>query len=312
MSAEGIPDGSGEDDSQRREAGLQSAGARLQAARNERQLSVEAVAAELRLSVRVVEALEAGDHRHLPGHAFVRGYVRSYARMVGLPEQQLLDELGEARPAASAALGRAGSIRARPPLPVGKWLAWGLAALVVLLAVIYGVPVVDRLMSGGGERAAAGGGSELVIPLPDDDAGEQGGDGGRLLLPAQRADDIPPHRAQPPAAGESPAPEPATAAPVAEETPPVVEREPEPPAVAPARAELRLRLDADSWVEVSAGGRKLVAGILHAGSERTLRGQPPFEVLLGNAPAVEVEYNGKPFDTTSYRRGRVARFRLGD
>jgi cytoskeleton protein RodZ len=48
------------------------------------------------------------------------------------------------------------------------------------------------------------------------------------------------------------------------------------------------------------------------GDERTLDGVPPFEVLLGYAPGVIVEYNGKRVDHSSYTRQDMARFRVGD
>jgi cytoskeleton protein RodZ len=60
-------------------------------------------------------------------------------------------------------------------------------------------------------------------------------------------------------------------------------------------AELRLRSRAVSWVEVTDhAGRRLVYELVSPGPERTVRGQPPLRVLLGNAPAVDVFYNGEP------------------
>ena len=62
-------------------------GARLRAAREAAGLSVEAVGARLRLSERQVAALEADDHAALPPGPFVRGFVRNYARLLGLDPQ---------------------------------------------------------------------------------------------------------------------------------------------------------------------------------------------------------------------------------
>ena len=41
-------------------------------------------------------------------------------------------------------------------------------------------------------------------------------------------------------------------------------------------------------------GRRLIYELVSPGPERTVRGQPPLRVLLGNAPAVDVFYNGAP------------------
>ena len=67
-------------------------GARLMAGRKQRQLTVESVARQLRLDVSVINALESGDTRHLPAPIFVQGYLRSYARLLGLPEDELVSD----------------------------------------------------------------------------------------------------------------------------------------------------------------------------------------------------------------------------
>jgi cytoskeleton protein RodZ len=67
-----------------------SIGARLAAAREARKLDIGRVARELKLDVAVIEALENDDSTALPAPIFVKGYLRSYARLVGLPEEELL------------------------------------------------------------------------------------------------------------------------------------------------------------------------------------------------------------------------------
>ena len=69
-----------------------SAGTLLREAREARELSREDLARTLNLHVRIIEALERDDDAQLPGPAFVRGYLRSYARLMGLdPEPMLAD-----------------------------------------------------------------------------------------------------------------------------------------------------------------------------------------------------------------------------
>ena len=57
-------------------------------------------------------------------------------------------------------------------------------------------------------------------------------------------------------------------------------------------------------------GRTLISSLNPAGSERTLRGQPPFEIVIGNAAAVKLTYDGKPVDLRPYTKVQVARFTL--
>src|SRR5699024_11694016 len=69
-------------------AETQLAGQQLASARKEKGLSQEEVAAELRLSVTYVKAIEADDHDRVPVASFLRGFVRNYARLLELPENE--------------------------------------------------------------------------------------------------------------------------------------------------------------------------------------------------------------------------------
>jgi cytoskeleton protein RodZ len=75
---------------------------------------------------------------------------------------------------------------------------------------------------------------------------------------------------------------------------------------------IQMRFSEDSWVEMESHGRKLVVGTQYAGSERTVRAKPPIQILLGNAPGVELVYRGEVVDITPYQRGKVARLTLED
>jgi len=73
-----------------------------------------------------------------------------------------------------------------------------------------------------------------------------------------------------------------------------------------------MRFNEDSWVEMESNGRKLVSGTQPAGSERSVRAEPPISILLDNAPGVEIEYRGSPVDIAPSTRGKVARLVLED
>ena len=66
-------------------------GAHLRNAREEAGMSVDAVAEALLLQPRTLELLEADAHDRLPAPTFVRGYLRGYARVLGLPSGPILD-----------------------------------------------------------------------------------------------------------------------------------------------------------------------------------------------------------------------------
>lgn len=73
-------------------------GAALREARERIGLSVADAAGQTKLAPRQIEALEADDYQHLPEMAFVRGFVRSYAKVLQLDAQPLLAALPQVKP----------------------------------------------------------------------------------------------------------------------------------------------------------------------------------------------------------------------
>jgi cytoskeletal protein RodZ len=72
-----------------------SSGVTLQTRRLKNEWSIEDVAADLNLRTEVIEALEAGDYSNLPERTYVRGYLRAYARLLGIHEEEVLEDLPE-------------------------------------------------------------------------------------------------------------------------------------------------------------------------------------------------------------------------
>ena len=66
-------------------------GAHLRKVREEANMSVDKVASALMLHPHTLEALEADAYERLPAPAFVRGYLRGYARVLGLPSRPILE-----------------------------------------------------------------------------------------------------------------------------------------------------------------------------------------------------------------------------
>ncbi|MEP5766450.1 MAG: DUF4115 domain-containing protein, partial [Halieaceae bacterium] len=78
-------------------------------------------------------------------------------------------------------------------------------------------------------------------------------------------------------------------------------------------AALEFSFSGDCWLEVrDADGQLIYADLRAAGDVLQLDGKPPFQVLAGDAAAVEVLYQGEPFAVRT-RPGRdTARFTVGD
>ncbi len=94
-------------DEQPVEPEVATAGERLRAAREERGLSLEDVAAQTRIPQRHLASIETGDWDSLPAPTYTIGFAKSYASTVGLERNeignQLREEMGGQRFAASSA-----------------------------------------------------------------------------------------------------------------------------------------------------------------------------------------------------------------
>jgi len=256
-------------------SGARSLGAWLRTQREARGVTVEEIAEASKISRRYLEALESDRFDVLPAPVFVRGFLREYARIVGLDADEVVNLYLLARPSVPRDRGVAAANARRNSAPRGRGTSiWGYVILVVvLLAVFLGIAVGISWWAG---RDAARSAAEEA--------------GGVEEVVAQTA--VATEEASPPADGDAAAP----LTPPAEET-----REPAPllpsaaGAVEPSSAPLRVVLEfqQDCWVEVVVDGRRRESELKAGGETLALEAQDYVELTLGNAPAVRLEVNGQ-------------------
>ena len=300
------------------EDGSESPGRRLREARTAARLSQDDVAVRLRLDRRVVDALERDDHRSLPEPTFVRGYLRSYARLLGLPAGPIVeayDREGHTPPGLVADLSRRQEVRSSDP-PV-RLMTYVVVAALVTLGVLWWryerTPEPVPLDQAGTTPPTA-----LVAPAVTGPAAAP--PSAPAASPAVTGTPPPPAAAVPAvAAGTAPTPPAGTGA-AAPATPPgasAASAAAEPLPTAPAVPEggpnrLVLRFKHDSWVEVyERGGKRLYFNQAKGGQVLSLSGTPPFRVILGYARDAQVEYNGALFDHAPFTSRDIARFTVG-
>lgn len=299
-------------------------GERLREAREEQKLSVSKVANLLHLDPRLVGALEHNDYEHLPEPIYVTGYLRNYARLLDIPEEDVVSSyqrLDIPPPPILSDLTRKTQHRAPLNHVLIQWGAVGLVGIALILVTWHmsaRPPVPDKAAGAPatakvpGPAAAAG-----AAAAAEDSAAARGASaaavaGGTAPPAAQATTRTPPSVAAPvPEAAAAPAPAP-DAAPSPDHGSAAASGDSLQTAAAGA-ATVVLRFDHDSWVEMTdAGGQRVFFDLGKAGQTRTVHGTPPFNVLLGYSPGVSIEYNGKPFDQSSHTgRNNVARFTLG-
>jgi hypothetical protein len=108
-------------------------GERLRAARLSMGYDLAKIASELHLTILVVEALEADDYQNVGARVFVRGYLRNYARIVGMPVESILRQFDEKWPDDGALHSM---VKESPTLPADGGPSRGWARLMTWLMVI--------------------------------------------------------------------------------------------------------------------------------------------------------------------------------
>jgi cytoskeleton protein RodZ len=276
------------------------AGALLRAGREAAGLSIAAVAQQLKLAPRQVTALEEGDFAGLPGRTFVRGFVRNYARLLRLDADAVLNALPEAiAPSAHDYPSLAPTPRPMGELPAetharpsaARWAIPVALVAVVTVAAVYEIarPPAEPTRPASVDKSAPA--AVLAPPVPDTAPGSA-----RTALPNPLA-----------GADDKAAASPGNAVGKNEDVATV----PGAPAPDAADAPIVLAFHGTSWVEVrDATGALILSVTGNAGGQQAVNGRAPFDVVLGNAAAVDVSWLGKSFDTAPFTRQNVAKFTL--
>lgn len=259
-------------------------GARLRQAREAAGLTLEEVGQTLRMPVQVVKSLEAEQWDRLGAPVFVRGQLKSYARLLKVDLGEVLDQSRIGPVVPPQLVSHTHTPRARR---IAESL--GRRALYVGITAVLAVPVWFATRGHFDGTALAPSTASLdVIPA---------------AVPVAGAD----APATPAANASAPAAAPATpSAPYLASLTPVPR--PNAATAAPAGA-MTLQFKGDSWVDIAApDGSTVEKALVKSGETRTFSPGQVARMVLGNASAVEVQQAGTIVDLSPYRRANVARF----
>lgn len=270
-------------------------GQELAAAREARGLALTDVAQSLKFAPRQLEALEQERFEALPGATFAKGMVRSYARLLKLDPEPLLE-----RVSGRFQIPDSNNLAARyhQPVPFSDnarrstfvYLGLSLGVLVIVGAVAY---------EWHQERTSA-------AKAP------------KSTTVAKKAPASVPQRSEPVRAAVAPV-VPAVPASVQENKPVVAEEKKQLLVPAPATAtppaagrhRLVVRTEGEAWIEIKdSAERMLVSSLNPPGAERVVRGRPPYTVVIGNPAHVRVTYDDKPIDLAPHSKSGVARLTI--
>lgn len=308
-----------------------SIGAELARAREERGLSISDVAQQLKFAPRQLEALEQDRFEQLPGGTFARGMVRSYARLLKIEPDPLLDRI-----AGRFAAPDAGNLAARYSQPVPfsdnarrstfMYLGLSLGVLVVAGGIAYSWYRDHRQA---GQLAAAKRAAPTVAKAPG--PAPRGQPKVVEVAAAAEAAPVPapvpkvqPAKVEPPAkvtparvetasvtqASVPAAPKPAAEKVVAEKAEKVASAKVVTPLTG-ASNRVVIRCDEEAWIEVKdANDRMLVSSLNPKGAERVVRARGPLTLVIGNPAQVHVVHNDRAVDLAPHVKSGVARFTL--
>lgn len=271
-------------------------GERLRVARAAAGLPLERVADALHLPPELLEQLERDIFAQIPGRVFARGYLRNYARLVGLDPEQILAAYDTLFPAADAGEEGLHRVVTRRQLRshvdsghgmvrIATWtIVIGLAAL--LFTWWQGYLTLPGLSQPASEAPV-----EAAVPAPESSS------------PAMQRDVAVQLGEAPP-----PTPAPARAEAVVPAAAPAAPSVNAPPTAAPV---VVLQVTSRTWAEVvDATGRFKLSGTYDKGFTKTLGGDPPYRITVGNANGARVTVDGEPVDLTPHFNGRLVRLTL--
>jgi cytoskeleton protein RodZ len=293
----------------------------LRNTREARGESLNDIARTLKISAHQLEALENGRFDVLPGPTFARGFLRNYARYLDVPPEPLLEGISARTPTTAdltSMLKLDGNVQpAASPRPPGKMLPVVLIVLVALVLVglavagIYGTGIYKRWLNFQFGSPAAAPVHERTVQLP---VREKPVQLKPVIIKLEQPVpiNIAPESARDPlqalddqmaaSAGMTAS----VATPGSAQTPSATV-----PAV-PEVATLRLSFQASALAQVRDSSGKLIFTRTGAkGNSNSVKGKPPFSVMVKQANNVRLEFNGQVVDLKGHtNRDGVARLTL--
>lgn len=316
---------------------VNSTGQRLRSAREQMGLTQQNVAERLCLKLSTVRDLEEDKSPADLASTFLRGYIRSYARLVHVPEDELLPMMAKHSPV------RAAKVEPMQSFSLGKRRkkrdGWLMIFTWLVLFVVVGLTgawwwqnhkaAQDDLVSMADQNAGTSGDNSQSIPLGDSSNDNTPADNSAAQsVPADASAQTP--SASAPAAASAPAGTQAPANNAAASSQPVAVSPSQAPVDNTANSQmptgsagvsapaadgnaLVMSFDKDCWLEVAdATGKKLFSGMQRSGGKLSLAGKAPYRLKIGAPGAVQIQYQGQPVDLSRFiRTNQVARLTVG-
>ena len=251
----------------------QELGALLKAKRTEKNIAIGEVAERLKFSAKQIESLESGDYKGLPEPIFVKGFIKTYGRFLGLDTDQVTSLLNEVFPSQVSAAPAATAIENQTSLnfqdqkkskSFPKWLP-----LVVVAAVVVGAVYLWQSKSTEQNRQQ----EKSTLEVGDVAQPQLATDNVQVVPMKASATASAPVSASAPAAASA--------------------------AVADGSIQIKVRYRSNLIV-TDADGTPLHSGIVASNSSHQFKGKAPYQVRIGYATGSEISFNGQAIDIKNH------------
>ena len=283
---------------------MPSFGEQLKRAREKRSISLDDISISTKISTRMLRALEEDHFDQLPGGIFNKGFVRAYARCVGLDENQTVADYlvasGEEQ-AGPVALPEPAPRKSEPdPAPEQKpekpWsIPWGPLGIVLLLAAFALAFWQKRVHQSETESAST---PTAVTASPP----AQSVPGPSQVSPASETSSQPPATAPAAQATSSPKSSTGEASPGSVVLGSTAANNP-----TPAQISILIKAREECWISATVDGNTVFEGTLPAAGTKKVSGQHRAVIKAGNAGAVDLFFNGNKVPTDG-QEGEVKAF----
>jgi cytoskeleton protein RodZ len=256
-----------------------SFGEKLKQQREKRGVSLEEISLTTKIGSRFLQALETNRFDQLPGGIFNKGFVRAYAKSVGMDENEAVAEYLEAIgvvPESSTLPVAPAEIRVEAETAISRQLPWGTLALVLLVVAL-------ALALWGFRRRESEASSSPIIQVADQ----------KGIVPTPLPGSSPMQPRANPVSAPSPSspknePKASTPAPFPDDYKTATT-----PAPASAPINLKIKAREDSWISVTVDGEVATRNTMITGSEKSVRADHDIMIKAGNVGALDFELNGK-------------------
>ncbi|WP_159566906.1 cytoskeleton protein RodZ [Budvicia diplopodorum] len=303
---------------------LAEIGRRLSEARELSNLSQQAVAEQLRLKVTTVRELEEGLNPLGLAPTFIHGYIRSYAKLVQLPADELIALL----PKSKGAFGDKTSLESnrikgftlgKPRKKLDRWLMLFTWMILFVVLGLTGAWWWENHKAQQNEMTSTAEQNQIAIPVQQqpntttpstNDNQIQNSTSVQNTQPASdNAMPLANSTSGTSALGPTPTLEQAVATQIAENE---ASNGVTSAVMSPNSNDINMSFTADCWIEViDARGKNLYSGLQRSGGKMSLTGQAPYRVKLGAPAGVDLVFKGKKVDLTQYKNvNRTARLTL--